>query len=72
MYFLTEEEKKRLLKGFLPKSREQGVAEELRGWNWSQPPLEPAYDYQRADIVPLGVMYFYAGWSILKPNLIWQ
>jgi CRISPR-associated protein Csa1 len=48
MYFLTEEEKKRLLKGFLPKSREQGVAEELRGWNWSQPPLEPAYDYQLA------------------------
>ncbi|WP_418791975.1 type I-A CRISPR-associated protein Cas4/Csa1 [Phosphitispora sp. TUW77] len=44
MYFLTEEEKKRLLKGFLPKSREIGVADELRGWNWAQPPLEPMYD----------------------------
>ncbi len=48
MYFLTEEEKKRLLKGFLPKSREMGVADELRGWNWAQPPLEPMYDYPLA------------------------
>jgi len=48
MYFLTDEEKKRLLKGFLPKSRENGVAEELRGWNWHQPPLEPVYDCRLA------------------------
>ncbi len=48
MYFLSEEEKKRLLKGFLPKSREMGVADELRGWNWSQPPLEPVYNYPLA------------------------
>lgn len=33
-----------LLKGFIPKSRDQGVADELRGWNWHQPPLEPIYD----------------------------
>ena len=44
MYFLNEDERKKLLKGFLPKSREQDVAEELRGWNWHQPPLEPVYE----------------------------
>lgn len=44
MYFLNEDERKKLLKGFLPKSREQAVAEELRGWNWHQPPLEPVYE----------------------------
>lgn len=44
MYFLTEEERKQVVKGFLPKSREMGVAEELRGWNWHQPPLASIYD----------------------------
>lgn len=44
MYFLTDDERKKLLKSYIPKSREQGVAEELRGWNWHQPPLEPIYD----------------------------
>lgn len=44
MYFLTDDERKKLLKGYLPKSREQGVVDELRGWNWHQPPLEPIYD----------------------------
>ncbi|MBO8127650.1 MAG: type I-A CRISPR-associated protein Cas4/Csa1 [Peptococcaceae bacterium] len=44
MYFLTDEERKQLLRGYLPKARERGVAEELRGWNWHQPPLEPVYD----------------------------
>ncbi|MGQ9712982.1 MAG: type I-A CRISPR-associated protein Cas4/Csa1 [Desulfotomaculales bacterium] len=43
MYFLPEEEKKQLLRYYLPKAREAGVAEELRGWNWHQPPLEPVY-----------------------------
>lgn len=44
IYFLSDNERKKLLKGYLPKSREQGVAEELRGWNWHQPPLEPVYE----------------------------
>ena len=44
MYFLTDDERKKLLKGYLPKSREQEVADELRGWNWHQTPLEPIYD----------------------------
>ncbi len=44
IYFLNDNERKKLLKGYLPKSREEGVAEELRGWNWHQPPLEPVYE----------------------------
>lgn len=48
MYFLTEEERKLFLRKLLPKSREMAVAEELRGWNWHQPPLEPIYDVKLA------------------------
>lgn len=44
MYFFSDEEKKHLYRGLLPKAREMGVAEELRGWNWPQPPLAPIYD----------------------------
>ncbi|MCL4423872.1 MAG: type I-A CRISPR-associated protein Cas4/Csa1 [Firmicutes bacterium] len=44
MYFLTEEERKFLLRGILPRSREMGVAEELRGWQWHEPPLQPTHD----------------------------
>ncbi len=44
MYFLSEEERKKLSRFHLPRAREQGVADELRGWNWPQPPLEPVYD----------------------------
>lgn len=43
MYFLADEEKKQLLRYYLPKARELGIAEELRGWNWHLPPLEPVY-----------------------------
>jgi len=48
MYFLTEEEKKKLLRGVLPKSRRLDVADELRGWNWHMPPLEPPYGIKLA------------------------
>ncbi|MCL4441385.1 MAG: type I-A CRISPR-associated protein Cas4/Csa1 [Firmicutes bacterium] len=44
MYFLSDEENKQLLRSYLPRSREERVDEELRGWNWPQPPLAPAYD----------------------------
>lgn len=49
VYFLSEEERKQLARTYLPQTRESGVAEELRGWNWDQPPLQTVYD------VPLGV-----------------
>lgn len=44
MYFLNDEEKKHLLKGYLPRSRQADIVEELRGWNWHQPPLIPPYE----------------------------
>jgi len=49
VYFLNEEERKHLLKRLMPKSRaDSAIAEELRGWNWHQPPLEPLYDLKLA------------------------
>lgn len=48
MYFLSEDERKLLLKGLLPKTRQTEVAEELRGWNWPQPPVEPVYPVRLA------------------------
>ncbi|MEW5706131.1 MAG: type I-A CRISPR-associated protein Cas4/Csa1 [Actinomycetota bacterium] len=48
MYFPTEEERKDLTRGLLPKAREMVVAEELRGWSWNKPPLEPIYDLKLA------------------------
>jgi len=43
VYYLSDEERKEVLRGLLPRSRELGVTEELRGWNWFQPPLEPPF-----------------------------
>lgn len=48
MYFLSEEERKRLLRGLLPKARSMTISEELRGWSWNTPPLEPIYDVKLA------------------------
>ncbi|MEW6233451.1 MAG: type I-A CRISPR-associated protein Cas4/Csa1 [Chloroflexota bacterium] len=44
MYFLSEEEKRLVLRRLLPQARETNVAPELRGWNWHQPPLSPVYE----------------------------
>jgi len=43
MYFLSAEERQLLLKSLLPSSRKMTIAEELRGWSWSQPPMAPPY-----------------------------
>jgi len=48
MYFLTEDERKFYLKKMLPKARAMSVEEELRGWNWHQPPLEPVFEERLA------------------------
>lgn len=48
MYFMSDEEKKQLIKNYLPKSRQTDIAEELRGWNWHQPPLAPVYNLRLA------------------------
>ncbi|MDA8228980.1 MAG: type I-A CRISPR-associated protein Cas4/Csa1 [Desulfitobacterium hafniense] len=44
MYFLTEEEKRLLLRGLLPKARKMEITPELRGWNWHEAPLAPIYE----------------------------
>ncbi len=44
MYFFSEEERKYLHRFLLPRAREMRVSEELRGWSWWQPPLEPPHD----------------------------
>lgn len=49
MYFLSEDERRFVLRKLLPASRRGDVHPELRGWSWAEPPLAPAYD------VPLGV-----------------
>lgn len=48
MYFLTEEERQKLVRGLLPEAREREIAPELRGWNWNQPPLEAMYEQKLA------------------------
>jgi len=49
MFVPTAEEKKRLLRGTIPRARKLGVDDTLRGWSWSSPPLLSPYE------VPLGL-----------------
>jgi CRISPR-associated protein Csa1 len=49
MYMPTAEERKRLLRGTIPRARKLGVDDTLRGWSWSAPPLLSPYE------VPLGL-----------------
>lgn len=49
MFIPTAEEKKRLLRGTIPRARKLGVDDSLRGWSWSSPPLLSPYE------VPLGL-----------------
>ncbi len=44
MYFLNEIERKKLVHDLLPLARNTGVSEELRGWNWHDPPMKPYYE----------------------------
>lgn len=48
MYFLSADERQLLLKSLLPNARQQIVAEELRGWSWNLPPMEPPYSMKVA------------------------
>ena len=49
MYFLSEEERRYILRKLVPEARREPVHDELRGWNWHEPPLAPVYD------APLGL-----------------
>ncbi len=48
MYFLSDEERRLVLRRLLPEARRRGVAPELRGWSWDQAPLAPAYSARLA------------------------
>jgi CRISPR-associated protein Csa1 len=43
MYFLSDEERRLVLRRLLPQARQSPVENELRGWNWDKPPLCPVY-----------------------------
>lgn len=49
MYLPDEEERRWLQRRLLPDARREGVAEELRGWRWTRPPVRAVYE------APLGV-----------------
>jgi CRISPR-associated protein Csa1 len=49
VFMPTAEERKRLLRGTIPRARKLGVDDTLRGWSWSAPPLLSPYE------VPLGL-----------------
>jgi CRISPR-associated protein Csa1 len=44
VFFLSELDHKKLINQILPKARDVGVSDELRGWNWHKAPLKPYYD----------------------------
>lgn len=44
MYFLSDEERRYVLRRLVPQARAHPVHPELRGWNWDRPPLAPIYD----------------------------
>lgn len=48
MFFLSDEERRFVHRRLAPDARRQGVAEELRGWNWYHPPLSPIFDTKLA------------------------
>ena len=57
MYFLSDVERKALLGRILPSARKVGVSEELRGWNWSAPPLKPLYPDEGIPNYLVGAQY---------------
>lgn len=43
MFWPSDEERRRLARGLLPAARSMDVVDELRGWSWGRPPLDPVY-----------------------------
>lgn len=44
MYFLSSMDQKKLVDKILPTARSVGVSDDLRGWNWTRPPLKPMHE----------------------------
>jgi len=66
MYFLSEEEKRLVLRRLLPQSRSQDVHPDLRGWSWHQPPLSPIYD------VKLGIYEIAGKYCPTSRDVYWR
>ena len=49
MYFLSDDDRRLLLRRYLPLIREAPISDDLRGWNWPSAPLSPVYT------APLGI-----------------
>ncbi len=66
MYFLSEEERRYVLRKLVPEARREPVHEELRGWSWHQPPLAPIYD------APLGLWEVAGHYCRTGRDLFWR
>ncbi len=66
MYFLSEEERRYVLRKLLPEARREPVNEELRGWSWHQPPLAPVYE------APLGLWEVAGHYCQTGRDLFWR
>ncbi len=66
MYFLSEEERRYVLRKLLPEARREPVHDELRGWNWHQPPLAPIYE------APLGLWEIAGQYCQTGRDLFWR
>jgi CRISPR-associated protein Csa1 len=49
MYWPSDADRKRLIKGLMPESRAMRIAEHLRGWHWYEPPVKPPFDVSLAN-----------------------
>ena len=66
MYFLSEEERRYVLRKLLPEARREPVHDELRGWSWHQPPLAPIYE------APLGLWEVAGHYCQTGRDLSWR
>lgn len=70
MYFPSEDERRYVLRKLLPQARKQGVFEELRGWNWHQPPMSPVYDEARLGVAEIASGYCVTGRDVFQRRVM--
>lgn len=57
MYFLSDIDHKKLISKILPRAREVGVSDELRGWSWHKPPMKPYYEEEKIPMYAVCLKY---------------
>lgn len=70
MFFPSEEEQRYVLRKLLPQARKQGVFDELRGWNWHQPPVAPAYEQARLGVSEIATRYCVTGRDVFQRRVM--